>query len=71
MTESMPHPDMLKGSKALANLRMTFILLSVFILVLLSLLLRLVFTFLPKHLFLRFNVRFVICLLYTSPSPRD
>ena len=60
MTESMPHPDMLKGSKALANLRMTFILLSVFILVLLSLLLRLVFTFLPKHLFLRFNVRFVI-----------
>ena len=56
----MPHPDMLKGSKALANLRMIFILLSVFILVLLSLLLRLVFTFLPKHLFLRFNVRFVI-----------
>ena len=60
MTESMPHPDMLTGSKVLAKIRMTFILLAVFILVLLSILLRLVFTLLPKHLFLRFNVRFVI-----------
>ena len=60
MTESTPHQDVLQGSRILAKVRMTFIMLTIFILVLLSLLLRLVFTFLPKHLFLRFNVRFVI-----------
>ena len=60
MTESTPHQDVLQGSRILAKIRMTFIMLTIFILVLLSLLLRLVFTFLPKHLFLRFNVRFVI-----------
>ena len=60
MTEPNPHEAVLQGSRTLAKIRMTFIMLTVLILVLLSLLLRLVFTFLPKHLFLRFNVRFVI-----------
>ena len=60
MTKSTPHQAVLQGSPLLAKIRMTFIMLTILILVLLSLLLRLVFTFLPKHLFLRFNVRFVI-----------
>ena len=60
MKESIPDQNILKGSKILANIRMTSIMITVFVLVLLSLLLRLVFTFLPKHLFLRFNVRFII-----------
>ena len=60
MTESTPHQAVLQGSPLLAKIRMTFIMLTIFILVLLSLLLRLVFIFFPKHLFLRFNVRFVI-----------
>ena len=60
MTESTPNQSILKGSKFLAKVRMTFIMLTLFVLVLLSLLLRLVFIFLPKHLFLRFNVRFII-----------
>ena len=60
MTKSLPHPDVLTGSKVIANIRMTLILLCIFILVLMSLLLRLMFTLLPKHLFLRYNVRFVI-----------
>ena len=39
---------------------MAFIMLTLFVLVLLSLLLRLVFFLFPRHLFLRFNVRFII-----------
>lgn len=39
---------------------MAFIMLTLFILVLLSLLLRLVFFLFPRHLFLRFNVQFII-----------
>ena len=60
MTESTPHQAVLQGAPLLANIRMTFIMLTILILVLLSLLLRLVFIFFPKHIFLRFNVRFVI-----------
>ena len=60
MTTSNLHQDVLQGSRSLAKIRMTLIMLTIFILVLLSLLLRLVFTPLPQHLFLRFNVRFVI-----------
>lgn len=62
MTTSNLHQDVLQGSRSLAKIRMTLIMLTIFILVLLSLLLRLVFTFLPQHLFLRFNVRYVIYL---------
>ena len=60
MTTSNLHQDVLQGSRSLAKIRMTLIMLTIFILVLLSLLLRLVLTPLPQHLFLRFNVRFVI-----------
>ena len=44
----------------LAKIRMIFIMLVILMMALLSLLLRLVFLFFPTHLFLRFNVRFVI-----------
>lgn len=60
MTESTPNQAILKGSKTLAQVRMAFIMLTLFVLVLLSLLLRLVFFLFPRHLFLRFNVRFII-----------
>ena len=60
MTESTPYPAILKGSKTLAQVRMAFIMLTLVVLVLLSLLLRLVFFLFPRHLFLRFNVRFII-----------
>lgn len=60
MTESSPNQAILKGSKTLAQVRMAFIMLTLFVLVLLSLLLRLVFILFPRHLFLRFNVRFII-----------
>lgn len=60
MTESTPNQAILKGSKTLAKVRMAFIMLTLFVLVLLSLLLRLVFFLFPRHLFLRFNVRFII-----------
>ena len=60
MTESAPNQAILKGSKTLAQVRMAFIMLTLFVLVLLSLLLRLVFILFPRHLFLRFNVRFII-----------
>ena len=60
VNSSKSHEAVLQSSRVLAKIRMTFIMLTILILVLLSLLLRLVFTFLPKHLFLRFNVRFVI-----------
>lgn len=60
MTESTPNQTILKGSKTLAQVRMAFIMLTLFVLVLLSLLLRLVFFLFPRHLFLRFNVRFII-----------
>ena len=45
MTESTPHQAVLQGSPLLAKIRMTFIMLTILILVLLSLLLRLVFIF--------------------------
>ena len=60
MTESTPNQAILKGSKTLAQVRMAFIMLTLVVLVLLSLLLRLVFFLFPRHLFLRFNVRFII-----------
>ena len=60
MTESTPNQAILKGSKTLAQVRMALIMLTLFVLVLLSLLLRLVFFLFPRHLFLRFNVRFII-----------
>lgn len=60
MTESTPNQAILKGSITLAQVRMAFIMLTLFVLVLLSLLLRLVFILFPRHLFLRFNVRFII-----------
>lgn len=60
MTESTPNRAILKGSKTLAEVRMALIMLTLFVLVLLSLLLRLVFFLFPRHLFLRFNVRFII-----------
>lgn len=60
MTESTPNQAILKGSKTIAKVRMAFIMLTLFVLVLLSLLLRLVFFLFPRHLFLRFNVRFII-----------
>lgn len=44
----------------LAKIRMIFIMMAILMMALLSLLLRLVFMFFPTHLFLRFNVRFVI-----------
>ena len=60
MTESTPNQAILKGSRTLAQVRMACIMLTLFVLVLLSLLLRLVFFLFPRHLFLRFNVRFII-----------
>ena len=60
MTESTPNQAILKCSKTLAQVRMAFIMLTLVVLVLLSLLLRLVFFLFPRHLFLRFNVRFII-----------
>ena len=60
MTDSAPNQAILKGSKTLAQVRMAFIMLTLLVLVLLSLLLRLVFFLFPRHLFLRFNVRFII-----------
>lgn len=56
----MPHQAVLQGSPMLAKIRMIFIMLAILMMALLSLLLRLVFMFFPTHLFLRFNVRFVI-----------
>ena len=60
MTDSAPNQAILKGSKTLAQVRMAFIMLTLIALVKLSLLLRLVFFLFPRHLFLRFNVRFII-----------
>ena len=50
----------LKSSKFLAFIRLSLIMLTLVLLVSLSVMLRIVLFFLPRHYFLRFNVRFII-----------
>ena len=50
----------LKSSKFLAYSRLALIMLTVLLLVSLSLILRVIFLLLPRHYFLRVNVRFII-----------
>jgi len=51
---------LLKSSKLLAYIRLVMIILTVLLLVSLSIVLRIVFFFLPRHYFLRYNVRLII-----------
>ena len=50
----------LKSSKLLAYIRLALIILTVSLLVSLSIVLRIVFFFLPRYYFLRYNVRLII-----------
>ena len=54
------HPSKLKSSKFLAYIRLALIMLTLVLLVSLSVILRIILFFLPRHYFLRFNVRFII-----------
>jgi len=54
------HPTKLKSSKLLAYFRLALIMLLLGLLVSLSVILRIILFFLPRHYFLRFNVRFII-----------
>ena len=54
------HPTKLKSSKFLAYFRLALIMLILVLLVFLSVILRIVLFFLPRHYFLRFNVRYII-----------
>ena len=57
----MPHhKPKLKSSKSLAYFRLLLIMLILVLLVTLSIILRIILFFLPRHYFLRFNVRFII-----------
>ena len=53
-------PIKLKSSKFLAYFRLALIMLLLGLLVSLSIILRIILFFLPRHYFLRFNVRFII-----------
>ncbi len=54
------HPTKLNSSKFLAYFRLALIMLILVLLVSLSVILRIILFFLPRHYFLRFNVRLII-----------